>query len=91
LTEPERTRWRKQALQWLQADVAAYAKSLSSGPPTKPATVKQRLQNWRQDKDLAGVRDPAVMNRLAPTERDAFTKLWAEVDDVLRELVKPEQ
>jgi hypothetical protein len=45
--------------------------------------VAQALRYWRQDPDLAGVRDPAALAKLPPAERKAWEALWLKVDEVL--------
>jgi hypothetical protein len=58
---------RRQARDWLQADLTAYAKLLAGKDPQAGSMVRQRLQHWKSDADLAGLRD-----------RDAVAKLPAE-------------
>src|SRR5262249_49698090 len=72
LGEPERARWRAQAPEWLQADLAASTKVLD-GEPTEASPsrqdVRQQLTRWRADPDLAGLRDTAELEKLPATER----------------------
>jgi tetratricopeptide (TPR) repeat protein len=83
LDDKERTRLRQQALDWLKADLTAWANRLDSGPPqARPAIVKT-LRHWQQDPDLAGLRDPASLAKLPAEERKAFTQLWADVAALL--------
>jgi serine/threonine-protein kinase len=46
--------------------------------------VRQTVTFWRSDPDLAGLREPAELDRLATDERKDCQALWAEVDRVLR-------
>jgi tetratricopeptide (TPR) repeat protein len=85
LDDPERARWRKQALEWLAADLAAYGKLLEDGAPANRALVQQRLRHWRQDRDLHTIRDSAAVENLPAAERQARRKLWAEVERLLRQ------
>ena len=75
LGETERAGLRRQALDWLRADLAQRAKlrrdGKSGGPP---------LTTWRTDTDLAAVRDQAPLAQLPATERDEWRRLWADVD-----------
>jgi tetratricopeptide (TPR) repeat protein len=72
LSEAERTRWRRQALAWLQAELKALAKR-----PAAPR--KQTLKQWLGDPDLASVRDGKEVARLPADEREGWQKLWGEV------------
>jgi hypothetical protein len=77
-------RWRKQALAWLQADLKAWTRLLKKATPQTRACVQQTLQQWKKDPDLAGVRERAALRKLPAEERQAWTKLWAEVDVLLK-------
>ena len=37
--------------------------------------VQGKMSHWKQDTDLAGVRDPKALEKLPPDERDAWQKL----------------
>jgi eukaryotic-like serine/threonine-protein kinase len=84
LDEKERARWRKQALKWLEADLVLWTKQLESGTPQDRKTVAARLQHWQRDRDLAGIRDAALLAKLPPAEQEACTRLWAQVEAVLQ-------
>ena len=43
----------------------------------------QTLTRWQKEPDLACVRDPGELNRLAADERKEYFALWAEVATVL--------
>jgi hypothetical protein len=47
------------------------------------SSVRETLTQWRKDPDLACVRDPGELNKLAPGERTEYLALWAEVAAVL--------
>ena len=74
---------RGQALDWLKAERAAWAKVLDVGGPQSRPLVQQTLQHWQADTDLAGVRDADALAKLPESERDAWRSLWAEVDALL--------
>jgi predicted Zn-dependent protease len=78
-----RARWRKQALDWLKADLAAWSKILENEPPQARQVISQTLQHWKADADLAGLRDRAAMDKLPDDEQKACRALWAEVDALL--------
>jgi hypothetical protein len=84
LDTTERRHLRQQALDWLRADLALRARQLDSGQPADRATVQQALRRWRQDADLAIVRDPSPLAKLPAEERAAFTQLWADVATLLK-------
>jgi serine/threonine-protein kinase len=85
LDEQECSRLRQQALDWLRAELAAWTKK-AQGPPSNRAAVRQALDHWRTDADLAGVREPDALGRLPDAERRAWQQLWGDVDR-LRSLV----
>ncbi|HEV3448637.1 MAG TPA: serine/threonine-protein kinase [Gemmataceae bacterium] len=83
LSEAERTRLRKQARAWLQADLAAWTKKLDSSTASR-LTVSNRLMHWQVDRDLAGIREPSRLELLPPNERQECLALWKEVAAVLK-------
>jgi Tfp pilus assembly protein PilF len=83
LDEPEKARWRKQALDWLRADLSLWAKQLDSTRPADRTTAQRTLRWWQNDKDLAGVREPAALAKLPESERQLWQKLWADVAALL--------
>jgi tetratricopeptide (TPR) repeat protein len=84
LDEQARTRLRQQALAWLRADLARWAKRLDSGTPVARTLVQQRMRHWQQDPDLIGIRDAAALAKLPETERQEFTQLWRDVATLLK-------
>jgi tetratricopeptide (TPR) repeat protein len=83
LDDKERTRWRKQALDWLQADLSAHGKLVDGGKSADRTMVQQRLQHWQRDSDLSGLRDKGAVAKLPADERQACEKLWADVAALL--------
>src|SRR5262249_54245343 len=83
LSDAERAHWRVQARRWLRADLQASAKKLESGLAADRAKVRETLTWWRQDPDLAGLRDPGELDKLPADERNDCLGLWAEVAVVL--------
>ena len=71
---------RRQALDWLRAELATWTKLLETGPPQARPGVGQALDHWKQDTDLAGIRDADALARLPADEQEAWRSLWAEVD-----------
>jgi Flp pilus assembly protein TadD len=83
LDDKEKARLRKQALDWLRADLALRSKQLQSGQPADLAAAQVALQRWQQDKDLAGLRDKEALAKLPADEQEACRKLWADVQALL--------
>jgi serine/threonine-protein kinase len=68
---------RQQARAWLQADLAAYAKQLDGDDPS-------RVEPWKFDPQLAGLRDPAAVAKLPAEEQAACKQLWTDVEALLK-------
>jgi tetratricopeptide (TPR) repeat protein/tRNA A-37 threonylcarbamoyl transferase component Bud32 len=81
--EIARARWRKQALDWLRADLTPLAKQVVGGNPLERARAIMKLQQWRRNPHLAVVRDTDALEKLPEAERDAWGKLWADVAELL--------
>jgi hypothetical protein len=84
LDDKDRTRLRRQALDWLRADLSLRTEQVGSDKPADRAAVQQALRHWQQDADLAGIRDAAALAKLPADEQKAFSKLWADVAAVLK-------
>jgi tetratricopeptide (TPR) repeat protein len=83
LDEPARVKLRRQARDWLRADLKAYTALLEKNKAVA-AVVAQRLASWRDDTDLAAVRDAAAIGKWPDAERDEWKKLWADVEALRR-------
>jgi tetratricopeptide (TPR) repeat protein len=81
LGEAERAAWRRQALEWLRADLVAWDRLAF----LNPAAVRQMMQHWQKDVAFAGVRDQEALAKLPEAERAAWQKLWAEVEALLQD------
>jgi tetratricopeptide (TPR) repeat protein len=84
LDDQERARLRKQAIDWLRADLALRTKQLERGQPADRADVARRMRHWQRDSDLAGIRDEDALANLPADERAAVTQLWADVAVLLK-------
>ena len=82
LDDRERARLRRQALDWLKADLALRRKQLGESPGDV-ALARQALAHWQKDPALAGVRDRKGLDKLPEAERAGWAKLWAEVYSLL--------
>jgi Flp pilus assembly protein TadD len=80
LDDKERSRLRRQALDWLHADLARWTKLAEGGAPAARAEVVKTLRHWQTDPDLAGLRDAAALRNLPGPERAACQTLWEEVE-----------
>ncbi len=83
LDDTAKARWRKQAIEWLKADLAAWSKILESGAPQARQAVSQMLLHWKSDTDLGGIRDPAALGKLPADEQIACHNLWLQVETLL--------
>jgi serine/threonine protein kinase/Tfp pilus assembly protein PilF len=69
--DKERARLRRQALDWLRADLAAWCRQLDKEPDKVRPAVRQQLQHWQTDGDFAGVRGTDALAKLPEAERQA--------------------
>jgi serine/threonine protein kinase/Tfp pilus assembly protein PilF len=83
LDDEERARLRQQALDWLRADLTLWRKQGESNQARARSVVRQTMQHWLADTDLAGVRDPAALARLSEPERQRWQALWSQVAETL--------
>jgi hypothetical protein len=79
----ERARLRRQALDWLRAELDGWARLLDKQPDKARPAVTQALRHWQQDPDLAGVRGPKALAKLPEAERPAWQKLWDDIQHTL--------
>jgi serine/threonine-protein kinase len=75
----KRKELRRQALEWLRADLETWSKRLTDAKPAQRQAILQTLRHWQQDSDLAGVRDDKALAALPAAERRAWHKLWADI------------
>jgi len=71
-----RSRWRGQAVAWLEAELAVWTEALDRHLSHAPATVRGALVAWWGTPDLAAIRDPDRLAALAPAEKKACDALW---------------
>jgi hypothetical protein len=83
LDGPERARWRKQALDWLRADLALRAKQLATKKPEDRAAAVEALRDWQEGSDLSSIRDAEALALLPVEERSELGRLWADVATLL--------
>jgi serine/threonine protein kinase/tetratricopeptide (TPR) repeat protein len=80
--DKERVRLRRQALEWLRADLAVWANRMHSGKADDRAAGQQALRHWQLNPDFVGVRG-ATLAKLPEAERRPWQKLWADVNALL--------
>ena len=83
LTDAEKDRWRTQRGNGCGADLAAWGKELESAPTSRDR-IRQTLLRWQSEPDLAGLREPANLDRLSVDERQDCLALWAAVASAQR-------
>ncbi len=82
-----RAKLRQQALDWLKAEYKTWDQLLESGQPQAQPAIIQTVDHWKQDTDLAGVRDADGLATLPADEQKAWRTLWADVDVLLKRAV----
>src|SRR5262249_54569305 len=87
VSEKERAHLRRQALDWLRADLTAWNRRLKDGKPRDVALVRRVVQYWQQAADLSHVRGDALA-KLPEAERQDWQKLWAEVRNLLSQTAR---
>jgi serine/threonine-protein kinase len=78
LSETERVRLRKQALEWLRTDLAAWQELRRRGE-VEAEELRKAAVRWQSDASLASVREREGLARLPEEERAAWAKWWADV------------
>jgi Flp pilus assembly protein TadD len=89
LDEKERASLRKQALEWLRAELDFSTRLVQRDRPDIRATAGYMLRRWQHDARLAGVRDQAALGLLPETEQRAWRNLWSDVTAILSQVDMP--
>jgi serine/threonine protein kinase/Flp pilus assembly protein TadD len=89
LGEEECAKLRRQALEWLRADLAAWGRLLEKEPNKARAPIVQQMRHWQADTDFAGVRGLDALAKLPEAEREEWQKLWQEVEALRQRAAKP--
>jgi hypothetical protein len=84
LDHKERVRLRKEALEWLRADLDAYTRLGENADAAQ--AVRERLIHWLQDTDLGALRDEKALSALPQAERQEWQNLWADVSALLKKV-----
>jgi hypothetical protein len=88
LGSAEHARLRRQALEWLMADLTAWGQRMNDNPQER-ARVQQTLPRWKAARDLVGIRDTEALAQLPSADHEACRKLWAAVDALLQRAGRP--
>jgi hypothetical protein len=80
LDEATRAGFRRQALDWLRAELEAQRQLLEEEPQTARLAVARDLLYWLEDPRFAGLRGPEALARLPAPERRGWQQLWEEVE-----------
>jgi serine/threonine-protein kinase len=83
LSAAEQTHWRRKAIEWLRTDLAVLSETRDSGLRADGDLAQEILTLWQDEPDLAGLRDPAGLERLPEAERKGCLALWTEVGAAL--------
>ncbi len=86
LTDAERAAWRRQALEWLRAELTRDIASLAGSSSEIVVTAKEMIFGLRHDPDFDSVREEEELEELPVAERDAWRAFWKDVDAALRDI-----
>jgi serine/threonine protein kinase/tetratricopeptide (TPR) repeat protein len=75
----ERARLRRQALQWLRADLALWTTQRAAGSPQARQAARARMHQWLSEPGLRGVREAPGLAGLPAGERRLWQAFWADV------------
>jgi C-terminal peptidase prc len=86
LTDAERASFRKQALDWLRAQLAARSNLLEGARIVDREASASILRGWQRDSHFHSLRDEAALKQLSPAEQQDWRKLWADVAALVKVL-----
>ena len=86
LADPDRGKFRRQALDWLRADLASWRKRSQSDKVEEVLLLTEKLTHWLSDPALAGVRDARELAGLPEKERQPWQQLWTDHTQLLKEI-----
>jgi hypothetical protein len=75
----------------VRADLKAARRVLEKSAGTAGPAVAQRMQQWLQDTDFAGVRGEGALAKLPPAERRDWQTLWQDVEALRQRAAPPPQ
>ena len=83
LNDAARAALRRQALEWLDADLAVASRIVVTGRSKATGAVHEMLQYWKADANLASIRGDEALAKIPETERAEWQLFWEEVDRLL--------
>ena len=83
-SDDEKTKLRRQSLDWLKTELDVWTKLAQSANNDQRGAIARMLQHWKEDPDLAGIRDDAELAKLPASERAEFVKVWSDLDALLK-------
>jgi hypothetical protein len=90
LSDADRAKFRNQARAWLEAELKAWSGLLESAKGHKQRqAIAGTLEHWREDTDLASIRDKHALDSLPEGERAMWKTLWADLDRLLKKALTP--
>jgi tetratricopeptide (TPR) repeat protein len=78
--EATKTQWRRQAREWLNAELLVWSNTISTGAASDRSQAAAALHDWKTIVELEAVRGPQFLNKLTKEESASWLSLWAEVD-----------
>ena len=82
--QPARAELRRKALRWLDTELTAWTDPLDSPRLQARGVIAQTMQHWKNDAELAAVRDADALARLPAVERNDWQALREQVDALAR-------
>jgi len=86
LDATEQARYRGLALTWLRVEMARQRADATGSNTLKWMDARRTLRRWQQHRDLAPVRDTAVIATFTESERSSWTAFWNEVETLVRRI-----
>lgn len=80
LSDDAKTKWRSQALKWLQDDLARWEKAAEK--PDGKEIASQTWKRWQEDFDLSSVRDATKLARLPESQQEEWRVFWRRVEEI---------
>lgn len=91
IDDQKRLHLRKQALDWLHADLVLNSKMLTSSRLEDRQQSLERLRHWQYDSDLAKLHDPVELSKMSVAERVRCQGLWSELEALVTKAETAEQ
>jgi tetratricopeptide (TPR) repeat protein/tRNA A-37 threonylcarbamoyl transferase component Bud32 len=83
LDDAGRATLRRKAVRWLAADVAQWKALFDAAGGIPPGRMVDTLSWAKEDRDLAAIRDEALVAKLPADEQESTRALWTDLDALL--------